>query len=393
MVIQTLFIYTLYIAVMCYCGSIIAKTQYLHIQNKGYVQTKYPNRPAIVMFLFFALLAGIRYNVGTDHLNYLASYLTGGNTRFEILFQTIETTFHKLGVHPVLFFGLLALLQVSFFFSAFKDERYLFPFLAFFLFTNGLFGSWMNTIRQDIAICIWLFGSRYIFEKKIYKYLLFCALAYGFHRSSIIFVILYPLFRNGKDLVKSIPLQMAIYLLAFILSQFMTEYILKLDSLMERFGSILMLGDTSRDYYSTYSAEGSIEQINSTGKTVVKTGVALIFKYLCYGLIILYSKRLKAFYNSKAFNTYYFFFFVALIIKVIMPNGAFNLMRPFQFTTPFLTIMLAYFVYYLIRNKNKANDKVDRPLAYGFIIAFVGILLFSILTSSSDGYKLYFQMK
>ncbi|MBO4923250.1 MAG: EpsG family protein [Bacteroidales bacterium] len=392
MKLQTVIVYSLFLIVMCYCGTLVARTQYANLSNKGRVQTKYPNHIVIVMFFFFAILTGLRYDVGTDYLIYLDSYLTGGNTRFELLFSFIETHFSRWGIHPTIFFGLLALMQVSFFFSAFKDERYLFPFLVFFLFTNGLFGSWVNTIRQDIAICIWLFGSRYIFENKIYKYLLFCALAYGFHRSSVLFVFLYPLFRNGKDILKNIPLQLIIYLFAFILSQFIMDYIMRLDGIMERFSSLLTLGDSSKDFYSTYSVEGSIDQIKEAGNTVVQTGVAVIFKFLCYGLIILYSKKLKSFYNSKSFNTYYFFYFIALIAKVIMPNGAFNLMRPFQFTMPFLTIMMAFFVYYLIHNRNIANEKMDKALGYGIIIAFIGILFFSILTSSSSGYKLYFQM-
>lgn len=51
----------------------------------------------------------------------------------------------------------------------------------------------MSGIRQTIALSILLFSYKYIRERKLIPFLLIVLLAYGFHNTSIIFLLAYPL--------------------------------------------------------------------------------------------------------------------------------------------------------------------------------------------------------
>ena len=91
--------------------------------------------------VLFAIVFGMRYDVGVDHLGYLYGYLEKIDVgKGEPLFQFLSKTGWYLNLHYTVYFGIIAFIQVFFFFYAFKNERYLFPLLVFFCLQimNGL---------------------------------------------------------------------------------------------------------------------------------------------------------------------------------------------------------------------------------------------------------------
>src|SRR5690606_27269859 len=100
-------------------------------------------------------------------------------------------------------------------------------------------------------------------------------------------------------------------------------------------------------------------------------------------IIILNSKKIKNYYNSKWFTILYFFFFIGLLTSYIFPTGAVALTRPFRYFYIFQTIMYAYFVYFLYKTKSHGYRSI---LFYGLIIAFIGIFTLSIITSNDNSH-------
>lgn len=59
------------------------------------------------MLLSFAVVFGMRYDVGEDHLGYLDGYINPFlHKEYEPLFALIRDTLSNAGVHPIVFCGL-----------------------------------------------------------------------------------------------------------------------------------------------------------------------------------------------------------------------------------------------------------------------------------------------
>ena len=363
-------------------------------QNASKYATTYGstiNQPSFSRFetifplVIFAIVFGMRYDVGVDHLSYLENYIWQiDNPKFELIFSWITKICRSLNFHYSIYFAILAFIQVFFFFYAFKDERYLFPFLVLFLFANGEWLNWMNIIRQSIAMCIWIYSIKFIEKKKFWLYLFWCIIAFFFHRSAIILIISYPILRNGKDYFKSIPLQLLLLAAAFAIKNIFFDIILKFSSIVDFY--ISLLGTNIYEY--GYNIDRLLESFGEQKGT----GVAYIFKIIVNVIIILYSTKLKKFFNSKRFNIIYFFYFFGLITLYMFPIGAISFTRPFRYFYIFQTIMLAYFAYYLSHSNIKViNNKI---LAYILIVCYLGIFYLNHILATPDShlwYQFYFQ--
>lgn len=331
----------------------------------------------ILMVTLFTVICAIRFNVGTDYPRYLSAYVTGRVAKaekFELLFKGISTFLHNHRIHPSIYFGVWAFIQIFFFLLAFKKEKYLYPYLMFFLFTNGLFLSWMNGIRQDLATCIWLFSLTYITNKKIIPYVICCIIAFMFHRSAIILIIFYPLFVKGTYFNK-IPVQLAFIALAFILRYTFDSYIMSLNSII--------------NFYTQVTGYNDFEIENLYNQMAVDrggSGVVLFIRAIIYLIIIFYSKKMKLFFNSRHFNLIYMFFIIGFFTKYAIPVGAITIARPFRYFSFFLTIILAYFIYFLYNEKKLKNGKV-----FGFciILLYLSIFIISQFKASIESFTIF----
>lgn len=337
----------------------------------------------IFPLVIFAVIFGMRYDVGGDHLAYLEGYLwkeyVGKN---DILFNLISDIGWKLNLHYTVYFGFIAFIQVFFFFYSFKDERYLFPFLIFLLFTNAEWGFWMNGIRQALAMCIWIYSIKYIENKKFWRYLLFVVIAILFHKSAITLVIFYPILKSGRDYFKSITFQLILIATAFGFKALFSNLIFRLEPIIISYSNLL--GDDAYNFYNIDWLMGNIIERDGTG-------LAYLFKILLNILIISYSKKLKIYYNNNRFNIIYFFFLIGLITMYMFPVGAATFTRPFRYFYIFQSIIYAYFMYYLYKTKIKGSTLGKRHaiIYYGLIIIFLGIFLLSQIISNEDAHLWY----
>lgn len=380
MFLQSILVYSSLISIMILFGISASRKKNYYITNDGLIQYQSFWRFNTVMpLLLFAIIFGMRYDVGVDHLSYLDKYLwreyTGKN---EPLFHLFSDIGWFLNFHYAVYFAILAFVQVFFFFYAFKNQRYLYPLLVFFIFTNGSIFFWMNGIRQAMAMCVWIYSLSYIDSKKIIPYLIWGVISVLFHKSAIILFVFYPILRNGKDYFKNTTLQLVFFASAFIIKEVFSQVIMQFESVINFY--ISLLGDEV--YMKYYNVENLMQSFSDRQGT----GLAYLFIIGVNIIVILFSDKLKQYYKSKWFNMMYFFFFIGLITSYMFPSGAISLTRPFQYFYIFQSIMYAYFGYYLYKNKDDGRKLI---LLLLLILSFSGIFFLSQYTATENSHSLF----
>lgn len=147
----------------------------------------------ICFMLFFALIGGIRWNVGADSIGYARAiaHPDSISENAEPLFDLICNIIHSLGLHWSLGLALWSFIQIFFITKALQPYRYLLVLMPFvFLFGRYWFDA-MNVMRQMMVACAFLWASRFIIEKKPIKYVLFIAIASLMHKSVVMLLPFY----------------------------------------------------------------------------------------------------------------------------------------------------------------------------------------------------------
>ncbi|MCH5221518.1 MAG: EpsG family protein [Muribaculaceae bacterium] len=323
----------------------------------------------IVILLAFALIFGIRYDVGTDHLNYLYAYRHISPERYEPIFKWITDTLRFSDIHFSIYFGLLAFLQLCFVLYSVKNEKYIYPFLILTLFMGQFFWHWMNGIRQDIAGCIYVLAVTFIVERKPLKFLLFTIIAIGFHYSSILLLPTYFILYKGKDLTPNKFIQLALLIIVGYLA------ITKFDVL----AAIYPLISSAIDLldYSQYDLD-ALERYGS----ITRQGMSLYTFIVLDALVILYSNKMKEYFTGKRFIIYYNLYYWGMLAQLFLVNNM-VLARPVRFFRCFKLLMIAFFLYYLYRN---SNSKINVIV---FIFALMLLAILFAATIVNEPYKFY----
>lgn len=366
---------------MIFLGKLISQRYCFYSwKDKGVVyKREIPTIPkyAWVFFLLFAFFAGVRYDVGVDHLHYIETYIYGqdwGN-RYEFLFRSLEDICKTLGLSYPIFFFVLALLQISLYFLAFKKDVYIYPFLVLFFFCNGEWLNFNNIIRCMLAGCVWLYSLKYIQTKQIWRYLIGVLIAVLFHKSAVILIACYPLLKDKKDWFKSIPLQLCLFGVVFLISKVLFNYIFLFENLINQYGALL-----GYSFYNLDTLIGSVGENKGSG-------LGFLLKICINIMIVLSSNNMKKFYrfNHEFIMIYNLYFVGAILLTYIFPVGVISLSRPFRYFYLFQNIMLAYYAYYLLKSNNKGN----RLILYGLIASFVVIFYWSIISGTPDSHSWY----
>ena len=175
------------------------------------------------------------------------------NTRMEegyIVFVKILTLFTSNALVYQVICVTIYLLAVTSFVNQLDDD----PFFVLFLFaTMGMYTFMFTGVRQCLAISICLFSFRFIRKRKIVPFALLMALAFTFHKSSILFVAAYLIYRRRLNW-----LNISIYLLILAIA------LLFLDVIQEWFNDQL-----EYDYDIEGNAGGLISSIIFIGITIL----------------------------------------------------------------------------------------------------------------------------
>lgn len=138
-------------------------------------------------FLIVFIPSAIRYDIGTDYLNYLHIYENQWIESYiyrEPFFYFINHFLYKLGANSQWFFAISAFIFTFIVFKAYPKKS---SWLLHFIFFSTLFYFSFNGIRQAIALSWALLAILYFFDKRYILFCIFIAIGSAFHQS-ILFV-------------------------------------------------------------------------------------------------------------------------------------------------------------------------------------------------------------
>ena len=156
---------------------------------------------ALVIGFPIILLMAVRYGVGTDYFNYQKQIRMSqlGLWKLDLGLDVIVKISYWLYPDFRVFIALTSVLigMLFVFWAVFycdREVRGLSLFCLFCLF----FGSWCNNIQQSLALGVAILSLKYVFERKLIKFIIVIAIAGILHPSAFLFSISYILYQVGK---------------------------------------------------------------------------------------------------------------------------------------------------------------------------------------------------
>lgn len=340
--------------ILVFCFASLAQTQYIISEqkkiNKKNIISGYSLYTFIVTFILISV-AGFRYRVGADYGNYMSAFYFRSENWFESLVNFDEPGLAIIckisslisNDYAIMFF-IVSFITIALYLYTIKKytKTYLLSILLFIF-----VGTWAGTfgaIRQYLAASIIFAGHRYMYEKKLSKYLLTIGIAMLFHRTAIIMFPIYFI-SNKRITIKTF----FVLIILTLVIRFSYDYIF---SLMSGFKGV---DQSQYEYMQT--------TVNSMRILVT---IAPIILYLgC-------NKRVK---NNKETQFYSMLLFVNAIF-MIATSGSAYLARAGIFTETFTVFAFPK----LLSGYNKDNRKI---LIIIIIIFYAIYFFYQIYISNS----------
>lgn len=338
---QTIYVYTLLMLIMVFSGYAYMKRSC----GNGNAKVIWLNLDFLLPIICFTFLFGVRYNVGNDYWSYLEiyeGYLNNSVIRddLEVGFEFITRMMAQFGIHYSVYFALIAFLQIFLIYFTFRKEGNLFPFLAFMI-MSGAFLGWMSVIRQSLVWCLFVYAVPFIKQKKIVPYMLCVAIGFTFHKTALLLIPLYFVFKSGKDYFRNISFQLVLLFMSLLLSgvSVWSQYLQNIDIILNFIG----LGDRY----------DNVENVLALDEEYVY-GPRTWLVFLLNIILILYCKKIKEAFPSSAISIYYNLYFIGTCISLLLV-GNHALQRPFLFFINMNVIVFSYLMMYLWKYGGKSN--------------------------------------
>lgn len=330
---QTSYVYISLMIIMILSGYVYMK------RSDGNVEAKaiWWNIDFLLPIICFTFLFGVRYNVGNDYWSYLEIY--DSYAHHEVLREDLEGGFAlftrlmaQAGIHYSVYFSLIAFLQIFLLYYTFRKEGYLFPFLAFMI-MSGAFLGWMSVIRQSLVWCLFVYAIPFIKQKKLIPYMLCIAIGFTIHKTALLLVPIYFIFKSGKDYLRNIPLQLTLLFGSLLLSgvSVWSQYLKNID--------IILAFTGLEERYSNVENILALDEEYAYGPRTW-----LIF--LLNVILIFYSNKIKETFSSSSISIYYNLYFIGTCINLLLV-GNHALQRPFLFFVNMNIIVFAYLLVFL----------------------------------------------
>lgn len=165
----------------------------------------------ILIILVPSLVAAFRGgSVGADTNAYIDYFYLVGSTPGNLFTYSMEPLYNLLNKlsyliiphHSTMLF-INSILIMSLIFTTFTKYSKNLSLSILLFYSTYIYYESLNGMRQYIAIALVFFSIRYIFDRKMIKYLIFILLASGFHTTSILMLplyVLYPLVDRGSKM-------------------------------------------------------------------------------------------------------------------------------------------------------------------------------------------------
>lgn len=286
-----------------------------------------------IILFYIALLIpliflSLRYNFGNDLPGYEKKFYSialkswdnvikdTGN--FEVGYSILNKLFGKFDFNVML--TVLSILTISstlFLIKKCTPANYYFLSLYIFLFSPVLMLIQSSAVRQTIAISIFCFSIKYLFERKLIEYCLLIILAIQFHSSAIILLPLFFVLKPSKITFA----EGSIYLIIFYLMNYL-------------FGSILsqlfLIFSSFIPRYMVYFISDSNQQ---------SSFVSLLFRLSILIGLVLYGKGEKGYTAIAIRGSFWAFIFQA--VGIHLPLAA----RLGFYFEPFVMVSIPYIIY------------------------------------------------
>lgn len=143
----------------------------------------------VIAFLLVFLPSAIRYDIGTDYLNYLEIFESGSYLNYQIkepAFYFINWFLDSIDAHYQWLFAIFAFIFTAVAFKAYpRKQAWLLHFLVF----SMLWFSSFNIIRQDIAVVFCLLAIFKFLEKRYVWFVLLTLVGSTFHQSALLITL------------------------------------------------------------------------------------------------------------------------------------------------------------------------------------------------------------
>ena len=378
---QSIIVYTLTGFILYALGRNLALRD-ARFQRMYHHPTTFWSPEICLSIIVFSIIAGLRYNVGVDHLMYLQFYedmaKQGWVTRetLEPGFLSIMKVCTELNLHFFFFFAFLAAVQLFFVYYAFRHKKYLLPYIGLFIMLGPFFLNWMNGIRQCLAMCIFVFLVEFIQKRKLIPYTIGILIAFTLHKSAImlfpLYFILWKPFKWGQNRT------ITFIIIAFAIAIGLTPTWLSLINKLEGFLSFM-----GYDYYSE-----NIQQITEESKRSVSWGPSRLSDLFITLFILWYYPKLKQYYaHDKQLPHYFILFFIGACSYNLFINTSHIFLRPVMYFTIFQLPLTAYLLFYLRTKKKTISFAILAFVAFSYI--YFVIYKSSLINNSWEDFSSY----
>lgn len=193
----------IYLVIACY---ILFLSYYYdfsgHIKGKKYHYA--------ICLVSLILLAGFRYRLGIDSIRYEYAYnklpylsqltiIDFKESRYDPLFLLLSSFARTISEEFWVLQMMQAILVNVIFFRFFKKNTRNYFFAIFLYFSLLYISNMTETMRESCAIAMLLLAWEHYLDNKKFKMLICCVIAYLFHSSSIILLLIYLFILLGLD--------------------------------------------------------------------------------------------------------------------------------------------------------------------------------------------------
>ena len=280
-----------------------------------------------VSFVLIFLFLGLRYNYGNDYETYIGLFNNikeNGDLAFDekmYLFYEPGWMFLNWLCRPIGFFGMTLAIALFYSITIYKLIKKYIPYkyywmaVFFVVFNPGFLLVHSTTMRQMIAILIFLLSINYIFEKRVVPFIVCIFLAATFHYTSLTALIIAPLlFDNRKVSFFYGSLLFSIYLFFFLFGSFLAPYFAQLASLFsERYEAYSDKGNANSGlgfllYSSLFLLTLRLDHLQEKKNALFFKLTIVYFMLMPFTLIIEMTSRIGMYFSPSVVVSYPFIF-------------------------------------------------------------------------------------
>lgn len=167
-----------------------------------------------IALLFLILVSSLRYEFGADYVSYYSIFNDIKDNNINVYIQGLEKGYVYLN-KIIVFFNLdfmwiffiitslnLFLIYKILIYLEVDSKDYWFILFLYLISINYYFYH-LSMLRQSVAIYLFIFSLKYLYEKKLYKFILIIMIGVCFHKSAILLLGIYPIVKylNRKRMI------------------------------------------------------------------------------------------------------------------------------------------------------------------------------------------------